>query len=126
MNIAQSLQALMKENGFSNSKLARKLGVHTSTVSNWLSGKDVKAENLSAICELFGCSMDYLAGIEEKEKAPSDTGEGEITESQLKAAFFRGADPTLTDEEIDAMWEDAKDLRDILIMKKRRERKSGK
>ena len=70
MNIAQSLHALMKENGFSNSKLARKLGVHTSTVSNWLSGKDVKAENLSAICELFGCSMDYLAGIEEKEKPP--------------------------------------------------------
>ena len=28
----------------------------------------------------------------------------------------------MTDEEIDDMWDDAKDLRDLLIMKKRRER----
>lgn len=49
-------------------------------------------------------SVEFLLTGEGKEKAPSDTGEGEISEGRLKAAFFRGADPTLTDEEIDALY----------------------
>ena len=123
MNIAQPLRKLMDERKLSNSKLAREVGVHTSTVSNWLDGKEVKAENLTALCTYFGCSLDYLAGkMEETKKAPTQDGERGIDEQNLKVAFFRGADPTLTDEEIDDMWDDAKDLRDLLIMKKRRER----
>lgn len=122
MNIAQSLKALMSERKLSNSKLAREIHVHTSTVGNWLDGKDVKAENLETLCEYFGCSLDYLVGADGAKKAPTPEGERGIDEQNLKVAFFRGADPTLTDEEIDDMWDDAKDLRDLLIMKKRRER----
>lgn len=65
--------------------------------------------------------LDEVYG-EETKKAPTQDGERGIDEQNLKVAFFRGADPTLTDEEIDDMWDDAKDLRDLLIMKKRRER----
>lgn len=64
MNIAQSLKALMSERKLSNSKLAREIHVHTSTVGNWLDGKDVKAENLETLCEYFGCSLDYLVGAD--------------------------------------------------------------
>lgn len=74
MNIAQPLRKLMDERKLSNSKLAREVGVHTSTVSNWLDGKEVKAENLTALCTYFGCSLDYLAGkMEETKKAPDLT-----------------------------------------------------
>lgn len=74
MNIAQNLKKLMDNRGLSNSRLAREIHVHTSTISNWLEGKEVKAENLTALCEYFGCSLDYLAGTT-TEKAPTQEGE---------------------------------------------------
>ena len=74
MNIAQKLEALIEEKKVSRSKLARELGVHTSTVSNWLLGKDVKTENLQAICEYFQKPMDYF--IEEKEKPAGQEADG--------------------------------------------------
>lgn len=80
MNIAQQLKHLMQERGLSSSKLAREIHVHTSTVSNWLDGKDVKTENLAALCEYFGCSLDYLAdSTAETKKTPTPEGEREIT-----------------------------------------------
>lgn len=79
MNIAQPLRKLMDERKLSNSKLAREVGVHTSTVSNWLDGKEVKAENLTALCTYFGCSLDYLAGkMEEAKKAPTPKSERDV------------------------------------------------
>lgn len=71
MNIAQKLQELLAKNNISRSKLAREIDVHTSTVSNWLDGKDVKSENLSTLCAYFNCSLDYLTGTTpKKEKTP--------------------------------------------------------
>ena len=77
MNIAQTLRKLMDERKLSNSKLAREIGVHTSTVSNWLDGKEVKAENLTALCTYFGCSLDYLAGKTEETKKETTPGNGD-------------------------------------------------
>lgn len=110
---------------FSPSTAAVKAGFNKGTVSVWKkkyeAGQDVVPEQeiVDKICAFFGCSESWLRGIE---KAPTPDGERGIDEQNLKVAFFRGADPTLTDEEIDDMWDDAKDLRDLLIMKKRRER----
>lgn len=109
----------------SSSTAAVKAGFNKGTVSVWKkkyeAGQDVVPEQeiIDKICAFFGCSESWLRGIE---KAPTQEGERGIDEQNLKVAFFRGADPTLTDEEIDDMWDDAKDLRDLLIMKKRRER----
>lgn len=61
MNIAEPLKRVMEEKGISRSRLAREIGVHTSTVSNWLEGKDVKLENLATLCAYFERSMDYFA-----------------------------------------------------------------
>lgn len=88
MNIAQSLKKLMDDHSLSNSKLAREIHVHTSTVGNWLDGKDVKAENLETLCTYFGCSLDYLAGTEEPKKAPTPEGEREITFDDFTYAFY--------------------------------------
>jgi len=104
MNIAQPLRKLMDERKLSNSKLAREVGVHTSTVSNWLDGKEVKAENLTALCTYFGCSLDYLAGkMEETKKAPTPEGERPV----LEGTYFRlakGAQELgLDDDDVDAI-----------------------
>lgn len=70
MNIAQNLSALMKTRNLSNSRLAREIGVHPSTVANWLQGKIVNPEKLEALCKYFDCSLDYLSG---NEKLPADS-----------------------------------------------------
>ena len=123
MNIAQNLKKLMVQHRLSSSKLARELHVHTSTVSNWLDGKDVRVENLSALCDYFGCSLDYLVGNDaEKKPISADERNQELNDEQLKVAYFRGADPSLTKEDLDAMWEDAKNFRDFILEKKRSEK----
>ena len=99
----------MQERGLSSSKLAREIHVHTSTVSNWLDGKDVKTENLAALCEYFGCSLDYLAdSTAETKKTPTSEGGHEIDDRKMKAAFLGGLANGLSDEQIDGYWEDAR------------------
>lgn len=83
MDIAQKLSELMASRQMSRGALARALGVHTSTVTNWLSGKAVKSETLPAICDVFGCSIDYLLGSETK-KEPTATNGSELTEEEVK------------------------------------------
>lgn len=120
MNIAQNLKLLMEKRGLSNSRLAREIHVHTSTVSNWLDGKEVKAENLTALCEYFGCSLDYLAGsTTATKKAPAETGERAIDDDDIKLALF-GGDGEVTD----AMWDEA--LFAIQLIKERHKREKEK
>lgn len=93
MNIAQRLQELLCLKGISRSRLAREIGVHTSTVSNWLDGKEVKAENLSSLCAYFGCSLDYLAGqISAQEKAPTMESERGISDNDLMFGLWGDSD----------------------------------
>ena len=124
MNSVERVKAICAERKIPIYKLEKDLEFGNGYISQLKKGT-FPANRLAKIADYLNLSVEFLLTGEEKEKAPSDTGEGEISEGRLKAAFFRGADPTLTDEEIDAMWEDAKDLRDLLIMKMRRE-KGGK
>ena len=125
--IVNRINAMLAEKGISKQEFYEACGITSASYSLWNTGKTTpRRKNLEIIADFLNTTVEYLlTGFGEKEKAPSDTGEGEISEGRLKAAFFRGADPTLTDEEIDYMWDDAKDLRDLLIMKMRRE-KGGK
>lgn len=98
MNIAPKLQELLDSSGISRSRLAREIGVHTSTVSNWLDGKTVKSENLTTLCTYFNCSLDYLTGArEETQKAPASNGERNINDEDIKFALF-GGDGEITPE----------------------------
>lgn len=99
MDIALTLKELLETSGVSRSKLARDIGVHTSTVSNWLDGKAVKSENLASLCAYFNCSLDYLTGTTAKnEKTPTlpKKDEREISDDDIKFALF--GDKTIDDE----------------------------
>ncbi len=99
MNIAQRLKYLMQERGLSNSRLAREIHVHTSTVSNWLDGKDVKAENLATLCEYFGCSLDYLTdSTPGTKKAPTNEGERVISDDDIMFALWGDSDDVDKDD----------------------------
>lgn len=106
MNIALKLQELLKSRGISRSKLAKDIGVHTSTVSNWIDGKDVKSENLAALCSYFGCSLDYLTDTTaELEKAPTPESESGRHVNVVTIAGRDGSykEKRLTDEQIKAL-----------------------
>ena len=61
-------------------------------------------------------------GIEQSafEERPIEPPTHTITDDQIKAAFFNGADPTLTKEEQDAMWDEAKAFIDFKIQQRKR------
>ena len=61
-------------------------------------------------------------GIEQSafEERPIEPPTPAITDDQIKAAFFNGADPTLTKEEQDAMWDEAKAFIDFKIQQRKR------
>lgn len=80
MNIAQKLQELLTESGISRSRLARELGVHTSTVTNWIEGRPATSKHLAAICAFFGCSLDYLTGTVPEAPEPLTPAQTEAVE----------------------------------------------
>ena len=118
--------ALCETNGLTPSGAASKIGFNRASVTVWKNtGKAPKQELLLKIADFFGVTTDYLLTGDENKKAPTQDGERGIDEQNLKVAFFRGADPTLTKEDMDAMWEDARAFRDFIVAKRKREKEKN-
>ena len=118
--------ALCEKNGLTPSGAASKIGFNRASVTVWKNtGKAPKQELLLKIADFFGVTTDYLLTGDENKKAPTQEGERGIDEQSLKVAFFRGADPTLTKEDMDAMWEDARAFRDFIVAKRKREKEKN-
>lgn len=96
----------------SQSDLAKELFVNQTAVSQWERGVTTPSPPiLVKLANLYGVTTDYLLGTTDSSEisAPTVSDSGTISEDDIKAAFFNGADPSLTPEEYDAMWEDAKE-----------------
>ena len=119
-NLYENIYALCNERKITPGALCGELGFRRSVLSDLKNGrkKSLDTTTLMKIAEYFNVSVDYLLTGEEIKKAPTD-GEREVTDREIKAAFFRGAD--MTDKEMDAAWEDVMDLRDIVIRKRKRD-----
>lgn len=53
--------------GLTQNELADKIGVHVNTVRSWECGTSKPGSlKLISLCEIFGCSADYLLGISEE------------------------------------------------------------
>ncbi|ERI80995.1 hypothetical protein HMPREF0239_00286 [Clostridium sp. ATCC BAA-442] len=77
-------------------------------------------KNLEVIANYLETTTDYLlTGLGEKEKAPTQEGEREIDDRQMKAAFLGGLANGLSDEEIDEYWDDARDYIGFKIQQKK-------
>lgn len=62
----RNLSELMKRNNISGNKLAKKLEITPSAVSQYRNGRTVPTEeNLRKIAEIFSCSTDFLLGRNE-------------------------------------------------------------
>ena len=71
MTICERMYDELERRGLTAYGLSKKLGVNTTTTSNWKQrGTDPPAKYIIPICEYLGCSMEYLLTGQETEKAP--------------------------------------------------------
>lgn len=71
MTINERLKQLRLECGMTQTELAKALKIGQSTVAAYESSHDPNVYNLIAYAKFFGCSLDYLAGLEAENFAPS-------------------------------------------------------
>lgn len=110
MDIVDRLFELVDEMFAEQKDFAVALGIDRTLPSQWRNRKSASYRKyLSQIAEVLGTTTEYLlTGEGPKKKAVAHIGTTAITDDDIKAAFFHGADPDMTPEEMDAMWEDAR------------------
>lgn len=73
MSLSERIKALRKTCGFSQEKVADRLGVSRQAVAKWESGQSAPStENLFKLAELFGTTVDFLLS-DEPVLAPDET-----------------------------------------------------
>ena len=137
---------LCKEKNISPTRAAIELGISKATPTTWKKrGLTPQGETLNKIANYFGVTTDYLLGNvtepffyldnerilreinsygNEDEKALTPGGERQVSDDDIRAAFFGGADD-LSAEEMDAMWNDAKDYIQYKLEQRRRKKNGG-
>lgn len=107
-NMYERIVALCDAKGIKPGRVCADTGLSRGMMTDLKMGrtKELSAKNTKIIADYFGVSTDYLLGTE-TEKAPTPEGR-RIDDGEIMAAFFRGADPTLTEEEMGELWEDAR------------------
>ena len=91
----------------------RESGVGASFINDINRGQTPSVAKVQMLAEYLGVTTSELLG----EDLPGDY--------DFKAAFFNGADPTLTPEERDEMWEDAQEYFRFKIEQRRRKQQDG-
>ena len=119
--IVSRINGLLAEKGISKRDFYRDCGITSASCSLWNTGKTTpRMKNLEVIANYLETTTDYLlTGLGEKEKAPTQEGEREIDDRQMKAAFLGGLANGLSDEEIDEYWDDARDYIGFKIQQKK-------
>lgn len=104
---------------------AVQLGITPSMVSEWRRRKSASYNRrLPQIAEALGTTTEYLltGNGPKKKTAPARVSDSDtISEDDIKAAFFEGAED-LTKEEMDALWEDARDYMRYKLEQRRKQR----
>lgn len=114
--------------GISPSIAAEEIGFDRSAVTGWKKGSKPKDTTVRKIADYFGISPEELTGSTgpAQHNVPAVPQPGAISEDDIKAAFFNGADPSLTKEEQDAMWDDAREYMWFKLEQRRRQKQHEK
>lgn len=92
MGFAQNLDYLMQTKGMTKYQLAKEIGCHQTSVTNWLENGTVpQKRTLGAISNLFGLSVDELCSdvlpVLSKKENPTVSGEVNYSDIELLSAF---------------------------------------
>ncbi|MBP5443634.1 MAG: helix-turn-helix transcriptional regulator [Treponema sp.] len=64
--IGNRLRQVREEHGLSQQELADKLGKSQNTISSWEKDRTFpKLKNLNQLCDLYGCTYEYLTGTKQ-------------------------------------------------------------
>lgn len=112
MDTIDRIKELCKENKMNQQALAEVVGVKEDTVSNWFRRKSASyTKYLPQIAEALGTTTEYLLTGEGPKERSIQVVPGkwaDVSDDQIKAAFFEGAGD-LTKDEMDSLWDDARD-----------------
>lgn len=111
----ENFKNLCQKVGKSPSFVVTEIGLNKSAVTSWKKGANPTNSNLVKISHYFGVSVDELLGKKDA-VSESDT----VSEDDIKAAFFEGAED-LTKEEMDALWADARDYMRYKLEQRRKQ-----
>lgn len=124
MDISQRIFELA-EKKYSQKEFAEVLGVKPQRISEWKRGLSCSYQKrLPQIAEALGTTTEYLLTGEGPQKRPvsADVSDsGTLSKNDLKAAFFEGGED-LTPEEMDELWEDAREYIQYKIAQRRKKR----
>ena len=104
---------------------AAAIGVDASHISRWRNRKSSSyVKRLEKISRVLEVTPQYLlSGDKSKEDATSHKNKSvSVNEDDLKTAFFEGGED-LSQEEMDELWEDAKDYIQYKLDQRRRKKK---
>lgn len=123
MDLLTRIFELLDEAHMEQKQFALTLGTTDKTVSAWRTGRSKSyTKYLPQIAEALGTTTEYLlTGSGPKKKtAPACVSDSDtISEDDIKAAFFEGAED-LTKEEMDALWADAQDYMRYKLAQRRK------
>ena len=127
MDTRERIFAVLDELNMEQKELARLLEIPADTVSAWRRKKSASyTKYLPQIAEALGTTTEYLLtgnGPKKRGSRPPVSDSDTISEDTIKAAFFEGGED-LSQEEMDELWEDAKDYIQYKLDQRRR-RKNG-
>lgn len=90
MTLGENLQRLRKEQGLSQEEVARRLFVSRQSVSKWeLDQSEPGVEYLKALAELYGVSLDELAGMPAQPEPVPEEDPDPDPEEESRISFYR-------------------------------------
>lgn len=96
--------------------VAVEIGLKKSASTSWKNGTIPTDANLQKLADYFGCSISELTS---ETPSPAVSDSDTVSEDTIKAAFFEGGED-LSQEEMDELWEDAKDYIQYKLDQRRR------
>lgn len=123
MDIVDRIFELVDEKFKEQKDFASALGVPAPRVSEWRKRKSASYQRcLTQIADVLDTTTEYLLtgeGPKKRGARPAVSDSDTVSEASLKAAFFEGGED-LTQEEMDELWEDAKDYIQYKLDQRRR------
>lgn len=123
MDIVDRIFELVDEKFKEQKDFASALGVPAPRVSEWRKRKSASYQRcLAKIADVLNTTTEYLLtgeGPKKRGARPLASESAPVSEASLKAAFFEGGED-LTQEEMDELWEDAKDYIQYKLDQRRR------
>ena len=102
MALARNIRYLRKKQGWGQEELAEKLGYKSyTTIQKWESGvSEPPLKTVHVLAEMFGVDIADLTNTDlEFAKAPTDVGEREMSDAELKFALW-GDCEDVSDEDL--------------------------